>query len=239
MAFVVAAVLVVTHSGADGQATAFYGQFATGLLPQFAKLLILLGAALAVWMSIGYMRAYGGDRFEFPILVLFATIGMLIMVSANDLIALYMGIELQSLALYVIASIRRDSLKSTEAGLKYFVLGAVSSGMLLYGCSLIYGFAGSTQFQALAEVLGKGELPTTPDSHMIMLSFDNGVSVTLRTSGTEPKIKFYTELAGGAGQSAAAVKATLTAFVDEVVEDLLQPPAEAGGLRRHEHTASV
>ena len=68
-----------------------------------------------------------------------------------------MGIELQSLALYVIASIRRDSLKSTEAGLKYFVLGAVSSGMLLYGCSLIYGFAGSTQFQALAEVLGKGE----------------------------------------------------------------------------------
>ena len=84
-------------------------------------------------MSIGYMRAYGGDRFEFPILVLFATIGMLMMVSANDLIALYMGIELQSLALYVIASIRRDSLKSTEAGLKYFVLGAVSSGMLLYG----------------------------------------------------------------------------------------------------------
>ncbi len=157
VAFVVAAVLVVTHSGADGQATAFYGQFATGLLPQFAKLLILLGAALAVWMSIGYMRAYGGDRFEFPILVLFATIGMLMMVSANDLIALYMGIELQSLALYVIASIRRDSLKSTEAGLKYFVLGAVSSGMLLYGCSLIYGFAGSTQFQALAEVLGKGE----------------------------------------------------------------------------------
>ncbi|MEC7572041.1 MAG: proton-conducting transporter membrane subunit, partial [Pseudomonadota bacterium] len=129
VAFVVAAVLVVTHSGADGQATAFYGQFATGLLPQFAKLLILLGAALAVWMSIGYMRAYGGDRFEFPILVLFATIGMLMMVSANDLIALYMGIELQSLALYVIASIRRDSLKSTEAGLKYFVLGAVSSGM--------------------------------------------------------------------------------------------------------------
>ena len=153
VAMLVAAGLVIIYGGPVAGEPAFYGQFATGHFTQFAKVLILVGAAVAVWMSVRYMRAESSNRFEFPVLVLFATIGMLVMVSANDLIALYMGIELQSLSLYVIASIRRDSLRATEAGLKYFVLGAVSSGMLLYGCSLIYGFSGTTQFAGLATVL--------------------------------------------------------------------------------------
>jgi NADH-quinone oxidoreductase subunit N len=92
-------------------------------------------------------------RFEIPLLMLFATLGMLMMISANDLISLYVGLELQSLALYVIAAIRRDTLRSTEAGLKYFVLGALSSGMLLYGASLIYGFTGATGFDAIAAAI--------------------------------------------------------------------------------------
>ena len=94
-------------------------------------------------MSFAYAEREGIARFEFPVLMLLATLGMMLMVSANDLISLYVGLELQSLALYVIAAIRRDTLKSTEAGLKYFVLGALSSGMLLYGASMIYGFAGT------------------------------------------------------------------------------------------------
>ena len=91
-------------------------------------------------------------KFEYPVLVLLATTGMMMMVSANDLISLYLGFELQSLALYVVAAFRRDSVRSSEAGLKYFVLGALSSGMLLYGASLLYGFAGSTSFAAIAAV---------------------------------------------------------------------------------------
>ena len=93
-------------------------------------------------------------RFEYPVLMLFATVGMMMMVSANDLIALYLGLELQSLSLYVLAAFKRDTTRSSEAGLKYFVLGALSSGMLLYGCSMIYGFAGTTSFDGLVQVLG-------------------------------------------------------------------------------------
>ena len=110
------------------------------------KLLTLTGAAAALLMSIDYWRRQGRLKFEFPVLVLLATTGMMMMISANDLISLYVGLELQSLALYVIAAFDRDSAKSSEAGLKYFVLGALSSGMLLYGASLIYGFTGSTSF---------------------------------------------------------------------------------------------
>jgi NADH-quinone oxidoreductase subunit N len=115
--------------------------------------MVLIASAAGLIMSMGYIRDEGMARFEYPVLFILATLGMMMMISANDLIALYMGIELQSLALYVIAAFQRDSLRSTEAGLKYFVLGALSSGMLLYGCSLIYGFTGATGFDAIAGAL--------------------------------------------------------------------------------------
>ena len=134
----------------------FAGMFVVDPFANFAKGLVLIGAALGIIMSLDYIRHEKMERFEYPVLLLLATLGMLMMISANDLIALYMGIELQSLALYVIAAFKRDSLRSTEAGLKYFVLGALSSGMLLYGCSMIYGFTGGTGFETIARSLSDG-----------------------------------------------------------------------------------
>jgi NADH-quinone oxidoreductase subunit N len=150
ISFAVAAVLVVTHGGATDEPV-FFGMFVAGGFAQFAKILILAGAAVTLLMSSDYLENEKANRFEYPVLVLYATVGMLMMVSANDLISLYVSLELQSLSLYVVASIRRDNLRSTEAGLKYFVLGALSSGMLLYGSSLIYGFTGTTDFDSLAK----------------------------------------------------------------------------------------
>ena len=120
----------------------------------------MLGSGVAILMSIRYIEHEGMARFEFPVLILFATLGMLMMISANDLMSLYLGLEIQSLSLYVIAAFRRDALRSSEAGLKYFVLGALSSGMLLYGISMVYGFAGSTNFADLAGVFSGGEAPS-------------------------------------------------------------------------------
>ena len=134
----------------------FHGQFIADHFALFMKLLILIGSGLTLLMSLDYIEREGMARFEYPVLVLFATLGMMMMVSANDLIALYIGIELQSLSLYVVAAFKRDEVRSTEAGLKYFVLGALSSGMLLYGASLVYGFAGSTNFAVLAKLLAQG-----------------------------------------------------------------------------------
>ena len=146
---VVAALIFVVRVGALGVET-FAGMFVVDELALYAKVLILIGSAVAIIMSLDFIRREEMERFEFPILLLLATLGMMMMVSANDLIALYLGLELQSLSLYVVAAFRRDSLRSTEAGLKYFVLGALSSGMLLYGCSLIYGFTGMTSFSGIA-----------------------------------------------------------------------------------------
>jgi len=133
-----------------GRMTAFGGQFVVDDFAHFMKWLVIIGASLAIIMSINFNEQEGIARFEYPVLILFAALGMFMMASANDLISLYVGLELQSLALYVVAAFRRDSLKSSEAGLKYFVLGALSSGMLLYGSSLIYGFSGTTNFEGLA-----------------------------------------------------------------------------------------
>ncbi len=138
--------------GGRGEATAFGGLFVVDRFGDFMKLIVLVGSATAMLMSLRYFEREGVVRFEYPILMLFATLGMLMMVSANDLISLYLGLELQSLSLYVVAAFRRDTLRSTEAGLKYFVLGALSSGMLLYGASLVYGFAGTTSFETLADL---------------------------------------------------------------------------------------
>ncbi len=135
--------------------TAFNGAFVEDGFARFAKVLILLGSALAIWMSQAFMVREKIARFEFPVLVVFATLGMLLMVSASNFLALYLGLELQSLSLYVLAAFNRDSVRSSEAGLKYFVLGALSSGMLLYGISLIYGFTGTTEFSRVADVIGQ------------------------------------------------------------------------------------
>ena len=134
-------------------AVLFGGLFQTNVFTHYADLLILLGAIVALLLSLDYNRRQDIARFEFPILVLFATIGMLVMVSAGDLMTLYLGLELQSLSLYICAALARDELRSTEAGLKYFVLGALASGLLLYGISLVYGFGGTTNFAALAHEL--------------------------------------------------------------------------------------
>jgi NADH-quinone oxidoreductase subunit N len=133
-----------------GRVLAFGGLFVSDGFALFFKALVLLASGMALFMSDSYLERQGMARFEYGVLILFATLGMLMMVSANNLISLYIGLELQSLSLYVIAAFQRDDSRSTEAGLKYFVLGAVASGLLLYGSSLVYGFTGSTDFEALA-----------------------------------------------------------------------------------------
>jgi NADH-quinone oxidoreductase subunit N len=149
------AVLTIALAGVfvlrgEGSTTLFGDSFIVDPFARTMKVLTLIGAAVTLIMSIDYWRGAGRLKFEFPVLVLLATCGMLMMISANDLIALYVGLELQSLALYVVAAFDRSSARSSEAGLKYFVLGALSSGMLLYGASLIYGFTGSTLFTDIA-----------------------------------------------------------------------------------------
>jgi len=135
--------------GGAGTRTAFGGMINDDGFARFAKVTILLAAAAVLVLGQDYMARRGILRFEYPLLIALSVVGMMVMVSAGDLMALYMGLELQSLALYVVASMRRDSIKSTEAGLKYFVLGALSSGLLLFGASLTYGFAGTTLFSGV------------------------------------------------------------------------------------------
>jgi NADH-quinone oxidoreductase subunit N len=142
--------IVVVIAPAD---TAFHGAFVVDAFSRFANILILGSAALCIIMAQNFFEAEKQVRFEMPVLIGLSTLGMMLMVSASSFIALYMGMELQSLALYVLAAFNRDSVRSTEAGLKYFVLGALSSGMMLYGISLIYGFTGTTEFAVVAQVV--------------------------------------------------------------------------------------
>jgi NADH-quinone oxidoreductase subunit N len=148
-AFLIAGLLVATRATGYG----FNGQFVADAFATFNKELILLGGILALMLSMDWNRSQGIARFEYPVLVLFCTVGMMIMVSASNLMSLYLGLELQSLALYVLAAFARDDLRSSEAGLKYFVLSGLASGLLLYGISLVYGFSGTMDFQALHSVL--------------------------------------------------------------------------------------
>ncbi|WP_296082866.1 NADH-quinone oxidoreductase subunit NuoN [uncultured Agrobacterium sp.] len=138
---------------APASGLAFGGVYVADAFGNFMKILALIGSIVAMILSVGHSRVEPIGRFEYPVLLVLATLGILLMISANNLISLYMALELQSLALYVICAINRESLRSTEAGLKYFVLGALSSGMLLYGMSLVYGFTGNTGFQEIATVL--------------------------------------------------------------------------------------
>ena len=139
--------------GGGGKAQAFGGAFVVDTFGRVMKVLMLFGSAVAIILSVHFMKRDRSQRFEYPVLIMLSAVGMMMMISANNLIALYMGLELQSLALYVLAAINRDSARASEAGLKYFVLGALSSGMLLYGASLVYGFTGSTAFPQIAEAL--------------------------------------------------------------------------------------
>jgi NADH-quinone oxidoreductase subunit N len=139
------------------EGTAFASLFIVDRLTATMKALVLVGAAVSILMSRAYFEHVKAWRFEYPLLVALATLGMMLMISANDLMALYVGLELQSLALYVVAAFQRDSVRSTEAGLKYFVLGSVASGMLLFGASLIYGFCGGTAFVDISKALIDGK----------------------------------------------------------------------------------
>ena len=151
LAILFVALVAVLALGKDRTVT-FGGLFAIDAFSRFAKVLVLIGAAAALLMSGDFLSRHGAGRFEYSVIVVFAVTGMMMMLSANDLMALYVGLELQSLSLYVMATFQRDDSRATEAGLKYFVLGALASGMLLYGSSLVYGFAGSTNFEVLAEL---------------------------------------------------------------------------------------
>jgi len=153
--------LLVTTIANRGPSVTFNDMFIVDDFTVFVKVLVLIASCLSIIIAQDYLESQGMARFEYTVLILFATLGMLMMVSANDLMALYLGLELQSLSLYVIATFQRNDLRSAEAGLKYFVLGAVASGLLLYGSSLVYGFAGTTSFDALSAAFGNldGEPP--------------------------------------------------------------------------------
>jgi NADH-quinone oxidoreductase subunit N len=152
----IAAVAVLLVQLPAGRLVMFNDSFVVDDFARFLKLLMLCGSAGTLMLSLDYLTAEKQQRFEFGVLVLLATLGMMLLISANDLIALYLGLELMSLPLYVIASSNRDNARSTEAGLKYFVLGALSSGMLLYGASLIYGFTGTVNFAGIAKATQDG-----------------------------------------------------------------------------------
>jgi NADH-quinone oxidoreductase subunit N len=140
----------------DAGGTAFYGLFVADSFAAFAKIVIYAGAAVAMLMAMSWFGRDKDYRAEYPVLILFSAVGMGMMVSAADLLTLYVGLELQSLAAYILASFQRADSRSAEAGLKYFVLGALASGILLYGISLLYGFTGTTQFGGIAAALANG-----------------------------------------------------------------------------------
>jgi NADH-quinone oxidoreductase subunit N len=141
-----------------GKATTFGGSFILDDFARFLKILALIGSVVTLVLSVEYLADSSRRIFEYSILVLLSTLGMMVLISAGDLIMLYLGLELMSLALYVLAASNRDNVKSTEAGLKYFVLGALSSGMLLYGASLIYGFTGTVSFAGVAAAVKTGSI---------------------------------------------------------------------------------
>ena len=145
--------ILIINNPLDINITLFSGSYIIDNLSSFMKILTVLGGAIVISISRKYLKLFKIFLIEYPILILCSILGMMVMISSNDLIVFYVGLELQSLALYVLASFNRDQLKSSEAGLKYFVLSALSSGLLLYGCSLIYGFSGSTNFNIISNTM--------------------------------------------------------------------------------------
>ena len=157
----ISAVIIFNETLGIQETLVFNGSVIIDYLSSFMKIITLLAAFLVLVISSSYLNTFKIFKIEYPILILSSVLGMMVMISSNDLIVFYMGLELQSLALYVLATFNRDQLKSSEAGLKYFVLSALSSGLLLYGCSLIYGFTGSTNFNLIASQLNSNEYAIT------------------------------------------------------------------------------
>ena len=157
----ITAVIIFNEALGISKTSLFNNSIVIDYLSSFMKIITLLSAFLVLIISSNYLKTFQIFKIEYPILILSSVLGMMIMISSNDLIVFYMGLELQSLALYVLATFNRDQLKSSEAGLKYFVLSALSSGLLLYGCSLIYGFTGSTNFNIIADQLNYNEYALT------------------------------------------------------------------------------
>ena len=148
--FLIFLLIVVIFSNNDEYSKIFNESISIDMFSIYSKILILTSTFFILFISKRYIIDIKNNKFEYPVIVLLSILGMFIMVSSNDLIVFYLGLELQSLALYILASIDRDNIKSSEAGIKYFVLSALSSGLLLYGCSLVYGFAGSTNFETIS-----------------------------------------------------------------------------------------
>ena len=158
--FVIFLILLIILSGDNESAKIFSESFVVDKFSLYSKTLILISTFFVLLISKRYIVDIKNNKFEYPIIVLLSLLGMFVMVGSNDLILFYLGLELQSLALYILASIDRDNIKSSEAGIKYFVLGALSSGLLLYGCSLMYGFTGSTNFEEIASNSGDFNVAT-------------------------------------------------------------------------------
>ena len=157
----ITAVMIFNETLGIKEITLFNGSVIIDYFSSFMKIITLVSAFLVLVISSNYLKSIKIFKIEYPILILSSVLGMLIMISSNDLIVFYMGLELQSLSLYVLATFNRDQIESSEAGLKYFVLSALSSGLLLYGCSLIYGFTGSTNFDVIASQLNSNEYVLT------------------------------------------------------------------------------
>ena len=161
LVLLITAVIIFNETLGIEETILFNGSVIIDYLSSFMKIVTLLATFLTLVISSNYLRSLKIFKIEYPILILSSVLGMMIMISSNDLIVFYMGLELQSLALYVLATFNRDEIKSSEAGLKYFVLSALSSGLLLYGCSLIYGFTGSTNFDVIASLLNSDQYALT------------------------------------------------------------------------------
>ena len=161
LVLLITAVITLNETFTVNRITLFNNSVVIDYMASLMKIITLLGAFLVLIISSNYLKTFKIFKIEYPILILSSVLGMMVMISSNDLMVFYMGLELQSLALYVLATFNRDQLKSSEAGLKYFVLSALSSGLLLYGCSLIYGFSGSTNFDIISSQLNSNEYVLT------------------------------------------------------------------------------
>mgnify|MGYP001432453152 CR=1 FL=1 len=169
LVLLITATITLNETSNINRTTLFNNSVVIDYMSSLMKIITLVGAFLVLVISSSYLKTFKIFKIEYPILILSSVLGMMVMISSNDLIVFYMGLELQSLALYVLATYNRDQLKSSEAGLKYFVLGAFASGILLFGCTMIYGFTGLTNLEDLGQLLtGVGSLPVISSSGLLV-----------------------------------------------------------------------